>query len=121
MKPSLPSASQLNQLVYRTLGGYLRRDPSTLQSQDSLRDDLGLDSLQTIELVYEVEDAFDLQIPDEDFGRLTTIGDVVTYLMERIQFSEHPNPRGVRNPPQKGSINSPNQQKITNRVKRSQS
>ncbi len=74
----------LKEQVYATLGEYLRRDPATLHPADSLRDDLGLDSLQTIELVYQVESAFDIQIPDEDFGRLQTIGDVTTYLGERV-------------------------------------
>jgi len=85
MKSSLPKSPGINQQVFHTLGKYLRLDPSKLRPEDSLRDDLGLDSLQTIELVYEVESAFDLQIPDEDFGRLTTIGDVVLYLKERTQ------------------------------------
>ncbi len=80
---SLSSSNGLSQRVYATLGDYLRRDPLGLHPEDSLRDDLGLDSLQTIELVYQVESAFDIQIPDEDFGRLRTIGDVVTYLDER--------------------------------------
>lgn len=84
MKSPLPKSHGISQQVYHTLGNYLRLDPSNLHPEDSLRDDLGLDSLQTIELVYEVEAAFDLQIPDEDFGRLTTIGDVVHYLNERI-------------------------------------
>lgn len=84
MKSSLNKSSQLSQQVYHTLGQYLQRDPKNLHPEDSLRDDLGLDSLQTIELVYEVESAFDLQIPDEDFGRLTTIGAVILYLDERI-------------------------------------
>jgi acyl carrier protein len=88
MKSSLPKSPEISQQVYRTLGKYLRLDPSTLDPEDSLRDDLGLDSLQTIELVYEVESAFDLQVPDEDFGRLTTIGDVVLYLIERIHPTE---------------------------------
>ncbi len=83
MTPLLPSSNGLNQQIYATLGDYLRRDPTDLHPEDSLRDDLGLDSLQTIELVYEVESAFDIQIPDEDFGRLRTIGDVVIYLHER--------------------------------------
>ncbi|MCA9498624.1 MAG: acyl carrier protein [Nitrospirales bacterium] len=83
MKSSANKSSQLSQQVYRTLGTYLQRDPKDLHPDDSLRDDLGLDSLQTIELVYEVESAFDLQIPDEDFGRLTTIGAVILYLDER--------------------------------------
>jgi len=85
MKSSLPNTSGIGQQVYLTLGKYLRLDPTNLHPEDSLRDDLGLDSLQTIELVYEVESAFDLQIPDEDFGRLTTIGDVVLYLSERTR------------------------------------
>ena len=88
MKSSLKKSPDFSQLVYHTLGKYLRLDPSALHPEDSLRDDLGLDSLQTIELVYEVESAFDLQIPDEDFGRLRTIGDVVLYLHERTQPAE---------------------------------
>ena len=80
----LPSSNSLSQQVYATLGDYLRRDPTALHPEDSLRDDLGLDSLQTIELVYQVESAFDIQIPDQDFGRLLTIGDVVVYLGERL-------------------------------------
>jgi len=85
MKSALKKSSEISQQVYRTLGKYLRLDPNALHPEDSLRDDLGLDSLQTIELVYEVESAFDLQIPDEDFGRLTTIGEVILYLEERTQ------------------------------------
>ncbi|MDR4493193.1 MAG: acyl carrier protein [Nitrospirales bacterium] len=76
--------NSLRDQVFHTLGKYLRMDPARLRPDDSLRDDLGLDSLQTIELVYEVESAFDLQIPDEDFGRMQTIQDVVAYLSERI-------------------------------------
>ncbi len=89
MTPRLPSSNGLNQQIYATLGDYLRRDPTDLHPEDSLRDDLGLDSLQTIELVYEVESAFDIQIPDEDFGRLRTIGDVVIYLHERTHATHH--------------------------------
>lgn len=83
MTTPFSTSNGLSQQIYETLGTYLQRDPTTLHLEDSLRDDLRLDSLQTIELVYQVETAFDLQIPDEDFGRLRTIGDVVTYLVER--------------------------------------
>ncbi len=88
MTTPFPTSNGLSQQVYETLGDYLRRDPAALHPEDSLRDDLGLDSLQTIELVYQVETAFDLQIPDEDFGRLQTIGDVVTYIGERTGSSQ---------------------------------
>ena len=83
MTMPLSSSNDLHQQVYDTLADYLRCDSTTLHPEDSLRDDLGLDSLQTIELVYQVESVFDIQIPDEDFGRLRTIGEVVTYLGER--------------------------------------
>ncbi len=89
MTMPLPSSNGHSRQIYATLGDYLRRDPLTLHPEDSLRDDLGLDSLQTIELVYQVESAFDLQIPDDDFGRLQTIGDVVTYLNERTDLTHH--------------------------------
>ena len=92
--------TQLREQVFHTLGKYLRMDPSRLKPDDSLRDDLGLDSLQTIELVYEVESAFDLQIPDEDFGRMQTVQDVVTYLTGRTSEGKRPkSPRGANATP----------------------
>lgn len=92
MKSSLKKSPNISQQVYHTLGTYLRLDPKDLHPEDSLRDDLGLDSLQTIELVYEVEAAFDLQVADEDFSRLTTIGAVILYLEERLQSQGTPQP-----------------------------
>jgi len=83
MRQSSPIAKQ----VYAALGTYLRRDPSSFHPDDSLRDDLALDSLMTIELVYEIESAFDLQIPDEDFVELQTIQQVIHYLERRTRPS----------------------------------
>ena len=81
-KPPSPIAEQ----IYQALATYLRRDPSSFQAEDSLRDDLGLDSLMTIELLYEIESVFDIQIPDQDFAGLVTIGNVITY----IEKKKHP-------------------------------
>ena len=94
---SHPSTNGIGTLVYTTLGHYLRRDPASFRAEDSLRDDLALDSLQTIELIYEVEAAFNLEIPDNDFGRLQTIGDVVEYLIERTNSPSHPMPHPSTN------------------------
>ena len=77
------SPSPIAQKVYDALATYLRRDTSSFQDEDSLRDDLGLDSLMTIELLYEIESVFDLQIPDEDFGGLVTIGNVIAYIEKK--------------------------------------
>jgi acyl carrier protein len=46
----------------------------------SFTNDLGADSLDTVELVMEFEKAFNLQIPDEDAEKISTVGDAIKYL-----------------------------------------
>jgi acyl carrier protein len=50
----------------------------------SFTNDLGADSLDTVELVMEFEKAFNLQIPDEDAEKISTVGDAITYLKSKI-------------------------------------
>ena len=45
--------------------------------------DLGADSLDTVELVMEFEDEFELSIPDEDAEKIATVGDAVKYIEEK--------------------------------------
>ena len=73
--------------IHTALAEYLKRDPATITPNHSLRDDLGLDSMATIELLFRIEEAFDLQIPDEDLHRLLTVGDVITYVQGRLNPS----------------------------------
>ena len=70
--------------IRTALGEYLKRDPATILVTQHLRDDLGLDSMAVIELLYRIEEAFDLQIPDQDLVGLTTVGHVVTYVEKRL-------------------------------------
>lgn len=49
----------------------------------SFVDDLKADSLDVVELVMEFEDAFDVTIPDEDYEKIKTVGDAITYIEER--------------------------------------
>jgi acyl carrier protein len=70
--------------IRTSLGEYLKRDPATILITQHLRDDLGLDSMAVIELLYRIEEAFDLQIPDQDLVGLTTVGHVVTYVEKRL-------------------------------------
>ena len=46
--------------------------------------DLGADSLDTVELVMEFEDAFQINIPDEDAEKIQTVGDAVTYIQSKL-------------------------------------
>ena len=49
----------------------------------SFVDDLGADSLDTVELVMAFEEEFNIQIPDEDAEKMATVGDAVKYIQER--------------------------------------
>ncbi len=55
-------------------------EASQVTPEASFTNDLGADSLDTVELVMEFEKAFNLQIPDEDAEKISTVGDAVRYL-----------------------------------------
>lgn len=50
----------------------------------SFVDDLGADSLDTVELVMAFEEVFDIEIPDEDAEKLSTFGDALAYLESKL-------------------------------------
>ena len=51
-----------------------------IKKESSFVDDLGADSLDTVELVMALEEAFGTEIPDEDAEKIKTVGDTVTYI-----------------------------------------
>ena len=51
----------------------------------SFIDDLGADSLDIVELVMAMEEAFDIEIPDDDAEKIQTIGDAFAYVKERLE------------------------------------
>jgi acyl carrier protein len=55
-----------------------------LTSDASFMEDLGADSLDTVELVMAFEKEFDIDIPDEEAEKLRTVGDAMSYLHEKI-------------------------------------
>jgi acyl carrier protein len=60
----------------------LSKDGKPVTLETSFVNDLGADSLDIVELVMELEDAFDLSIPDEDAEKMQTVGDAVKYINE---------------------------------------
>ncbi|MBO8162393.1 MAG: acyl carrier protein [Brevibacillus sp.] len=55
-------------------------DESKVTLEASFKEDLGADSLDVVELVMELEDEFDLEISDEDAEKISTVGEVVSYI-----------------------------------------
>jgi len=70
--------------IVHALAEYLKRDAGTIKAAHHLRDDLGLDSMAVIELLYKIEETFDLQIPDQDLVGLTTVESVASYVERRL-------------------------------------
>ena len=60
-------------------------DESDITRDASFTNDLGADSLDTVELIMEFEKEFDTTIPDEDAEQISTVGDAIDYLNQRTQ------------------------------------
>lgn len=58
-------------------------DEADVTMEASFVDDLGADSLDIVELIMGLETEFDLEIPDEDAEKISTVGDAVNYIKER--------------------------------------
>jgi acyl carrier protein len=58
-------------------------EEAQITPEASFTNDLGADSLDTVELVMEFEKAFNLQIPDEDAEKIGTVGDAIKYIKSK--------------------------------------
>ena len=70
----------LNEKVTNIIVDKLSVDVSRVVPEASFLDDLGDDSLDTVELIMEFEEEFDLEIPDEDAEKITTVGAALEYI-----------------------------------------
>ena len=79
-KTSVPSSEEIKESVIQIVCDQMgvSRDKVTLET--SFVNDLGADSLDTVVLVMEFEDEFELTIPDEDAEKIQTVGDAIKYI-----------------------------------------
>ena len=75
-------ADEIHQKVIDLIVDQLGVDADSVKEEAHFIDDLGADSLDTVELVMAFEEEFDIEIPDEDAEKLETVGDAVKYLNE---------------------------------------
>lgn len=78
----MPSvADRVVELVSKQMGVNAQQ----ITPQTSFVNDLGADSLDTVELIMEFEDAFDMNIPDEEAEKIQTVGDAIEYIEKRAK------------------------------------
>ena len=77
-------AHKVKEIIIEKLGV----DAETVTDDASFVEDLGADSLDTVELVMDFEEEFDLEIPDEEAEKLTTVGTAIKYLEEKLKNKE---------------------------------
>ncbi len=86
-------ADRVKEIIVEQLGV----NPDQVTPEAKFIEDLGADSLDTVELVMAFEEEFGAEIPDEDAEKLQTVGDVVKYIEDRgDKYPEHHHPGPAR-------------------------
>lgn len=73
------SASSIEQRVRKIVAEQLGVDTEKIKNESSFTEDLGADSLDTVELVMALEEEFGIEIPDEDAEKITTVQQAIAY------------------------------------------
>jgi acyl carrier protein len=73
--------ARVKEIIVENLGV----DGEKVSPDASFVEDLGADSLDTVELVMAFEEEFDIEIPDEDAEKLTTVGEATSYLKNKTE------------------------------------
>ncbi|PTX61254.1 acyl carrier protein [Melghirimyces profundicolus] len=69
--------------VQRIIVDRLGVDSSEVTKEASIKDDLGADSLDVMDMILELEDEFSMEISDEEAEKINTVGDIVNYIESR--------------------------------------
>jgi len=77
--------SEISNRVKKIIVDKLGVDESEVTPEASFTNDLGADSLDTVELIMEFEKEFNISIPDEQAETITTVGQAITYLEEHVK------------------------------------
>ena len=72
--------SEITNRVTAIITDKLGVEESQVTPEASFTNDLGADSLDTVELIMELEKEFDLQIPDEEAEKIVTVGDAIAFI-----------------------------------------
>ncbi len=77
-------ASEIADKVKKIIEEQLGVSAEQVTDEASFIDDLGADSLDTVELVMALEEEFDIEIPDEDAEKMTNVSSAIEYLEQKV-------------------------------------
>ena len=81
----VPTTVEIEEKVIQIVSEQLSVDKSEISRNTSFVNDLNADSLDTVELVMELEDEFDLTIPDDQAEKLKTVGEAIDYIKKQLE------------------------------------
>ena len=77
--------SDITERVQRIIEEKLGVDASEVKPEATFTNDLGADSLDTVELIMELEKEFNITIPDDKAEKIVTVGDAISYVEENVK------------------------------------
>lgn len=78
------TVQEIEEKVKKAIVDKLGVEETKVTPEASFINDLGADSLDTVELVMKFEEEFDIKIPDEDAEKITSVGDAIKYIQEKL-------------------------------------
>lgn len=80
----MATVAEIEEKVIQIVSEQLSVDKNEISRETSFVNDLNADSLDTVELVMELEDEFNMTIPDEEAEKLKTVGEAVDYIQKHV-------------------------------------
>ncbi len=79
----MANPAEIQERVVKIVCDQMGTTPDKVSRETSFINDLGADSLDTVELVMEFEDEFEISIPDEDAEKIQTVGNAIDYISSK--------------------------------------
>ncbi len=80
----MPTVAEIEEKVVQIVSEQMSVDKNEISRNTSFVNDLNADSLDTVELVMELEDEFELTIPDEEAEKLKTVGEAIDFIQKHF-------------------------------------
>ena len=79
------SEAEIFLAVQRVIARQLKNEPGKITLTSHLQNDLGADSLDAMEILFGLEEEFDIKIPEDDARRIATVQDAVRYMTQKVK------------------------------------